>query len=61
MIRIGDRAINVYMSDKLQLRSRRGVQSSTDSSDKTVRENRDTVQIHDLHAIDIKNRMDIEN
>ncbi len=61
MIRIGDRDINVYMSDKLQLRSRRGVQSSTDSSDKTVRENRDTVQIHDLHAIDIKNRMDIEN
>lgn len=61
MIRIGDRAINVYMSGELKQRSWRNRQSSTDGSDKTVRENRDTVQIHDLHAIDIASFMDIEN
>lgn len=60
MIKIGDRAINVYMSNEWQPRSRRGVQSSTANSDKVVRENRDTVQIHDLHAVDIISKMDHE-
>lgn len=61
MIRIGDRNINVYMSGGLKPRSRGSVQNSIDSSDKTVSKNRDTVQIHDLHAIDIVSFKDFEN
>lgn len=44
--------MDVYMSNELKPRNRGSVQRSADSSDKTIRENRDTVQIHDLHAID---------
>lgn len=61
MIRIGDRNINVYMSGELKPQSLRNGQSFPDSSDKTVRENRDTVQIHDLHAVDIISYMGHEN
>ncbi|MDE5700320.1 MAG: hypothetical protein K2I96_23440 [Lachnospiraceae bacterium] len=57
MVRVGNRTMDVYMSGELKPRSRGSVQSSTDSSDKTVRENRDTVQIHDLHAVDIISNM----
>ena len=53
MVRVGNRTIDVYMSSELKPRNRESVQCSADSSDKTIRENRDTVQIHDLHAIDI--------
>ena len=53
MIRVGNRTIDVYMSSELKPRNRGSVQCSADSSDKTIRENRDTVQIHDLHAVDI--------
>lgn len=53
MVRVGNRTIDVYMSSELKPRNRGSVQCSADSSDKTIRENRDTVQIHDLHAIDI--------
>ncbi|MDE7476848.1 MAG: hypothetical protein K2M91_02690, partial [Lachnospiraceae bacterium] len=53
MIRIGNRAMDVYMSNELKPRSRGIVQSSTNNTDKAVRENRDTVQIHDTHIMDI--------
>lgn len=52
MVRIGNRAINAYMSSELKPRSLRNGQSSTDSSGKTVKENRDTVQIHDSRIRD---------
>ena len=58
MIRVGNRTIDVYMSSELKPRNRGSVQCSADSSDKTIRENRDTVQIHDLHAVDIISNMD---
>lgn len=58
MVRVGNRSINVYMSGELKLQSLRNGQSFPNSSDKTVRENRDTVQIHDLHAVDIISNMD---
>lgn len=53
MVRVGNRTMDVYMSGELKPQSLRNGQSFPDSSDKTVRENRDTVQIHDLHAMDI--------
>ncbi len=53
MIRVGNRTMEVYMSSELNPRNRGSVQRSADSSDKTVRKNQDTVQIHDLHAMDI--------
>ena len=58
MVRVGNRTIDVYMSSELKPRNRGSVQCSADSSDKTIRENRDTVQIHDLHAVDIISNMD---
>lgn len=53
MIRVGNRTIEVYMSSELSPRNRESVQRSTNNTDKAVRENRDTVEIHDLHAMDI--------
>ena len=53
MIRVGNRTIEVYMSSELNPRNRESVQRSTNNTDKAVRENRDTVEIHDLHAMDI--------
>ena len=53
MVRVGNRTMDVYMSSELKQRSRGSVQRSADSSEKTVRKNRDTIQIHDLHAMDI--------
>ena len=52
MIRIENRAMDVYMSGELKPRSRGIVQSSTNNTDKAVRENRDTVQIHDSRIRD---------
>ena len=61
MIRVGNRTIEVYMSSELSPRNRESVQRSTNNTDKAVRENRDTVEIHDLHAMDIASFMDIKN
>lgn len=61
MIRVGNRTIEVYMSSELNPRNRESVQHSTNNTDKAVRENRDTVEIHDLHAMDIASFMDIQN
>ena len=61
MIRVGNRTMEVYMSSELNPRNRGSVQCSTNNTDKAVRENRDTVQIHDLHAMDIASFMDIKN
>lgn len=61
MIRVGNRTMEVYMSSELNPRNRGSVQCSTNNTDKAVRENRDTVEIHDLHAMDIASFMDIQN
>ena len=57
MIRVGNRTMEVYMSSELNPRNRGSVQCSTNNTDKAVRENRDTVEIHDLHAMDIASFM----